>query len=423
MPPPAAHALRELRAPGFVLLVSLPGLIWAFPQALPPWRSVSIVCAWAGSGLISASLALMIREPHIARWMGGLERMYRWHHRSGVLGYVLLLVHPLALAAEGWSDSPAFAWQALAPRTQPWPVGLGWIALLSAMLGLATTFAVHLPYRRWRAFHMILGVAVVLGLLHAQAMLVVPAAAILGLLALAACAFAWRLLAADQGLSSRPYEVRHVEARAARMVELTLTPCVAPLAVLPGQFVMVAFHDDPKYHGCGEFHPFTVSGIDQAGGLRITIKSLGPCSERIQQMAAGVIARVEGPFGSFLSGYVGAQLWIAGGIGITPFVAELRAGPRRHRTTLIYLFRAEADAAFLEELKALSAQDSLLELFAVQTGPNAADFQTMLDAVTDIAEREVQLCGPPEMVEAAVGELRRRGVSSHAIHSESFDFR
>lgn len=41
----------------------------------------------------------------------------------------------------------------------------------------------------------------------------------------------------------------------------------------------------------------------------------------------------------------------AGGVGITPFIATLRAASRAQPTTLIYLFRQSAVAAFLEELK------------------------------------------------------------------------
>ena len=72
-------------------------VLWAWPESLPLWRSAAIVSAWAGSGLLAASLLLMVREPHLAHLLGGLENMYRWHHRSGILAYVLLLCHPLAL--------------------------------------------------------------------------------------------------------------------------------------------------------------------------------------------------------------------------------------------------------------------------------------------------------------------------------------
>lgn len=64
---------------------------------------------------------------------------------------------------------------------------------------------------------------------------------------------------------------------------------------------------------------------------------------------------VQGPFGSFLSDIAeGPELWIAGGIGVTPFTAALRAQPRKQPTTLIYLYRTASDAAFLDELLRLA---------------------------------------------------------------------
>jgi hypothetical protein len=43
---------------------------------------------WLGSGLLAASLLLMAREPAVAACFSGLERMCRWHHALGTLGYV-----------------------------------------------------------------------------------------------------------------------------------------------------------------------------------------------------------------------------------------------------------------------------------------------------------------------------------------------
>lgn len=50
-----------------------------------------LLSGWLGTGLIAASLLLMIRDPYWASWFGGLQQMYRWHHGMGVLGFVLLL--------------------------------------------------------------------------------------------------------------------------------------------------------------------------------------------------------------------------------------------------------------------------------------------------------------------------------------------
>ena len=55
-------------------------------------------------------------------------------------------------------------------------------------------------------------------------------------------------------------------------------------------------------------------------------------------------ARVQGPFGVFLAERPsGPELWVAGGIGITPFIALLRVVSPAWPTTLLYLYRRESD--------------------------------------------------------------------------------
>ena len=413
--PPVAAALA--------LGVPLALVWWAFPEALPWWRSVAIVSGWAGTGLLLASLVLMVREPRIAGLMGGLETAYRWHHRSGMAAYLLLLVHPLALAADGQAESPARAWQILAPWAQSWPVWLGWAALVLLMIGLAATFALHLPYRRWRGLHLVLAAGVPVGLTHVVVLLGSTGPGF-ALVALAVLALGARFLVGDLGVAARPYRVTAVAQRGAGVIEASLAPCAAALAVAPGQFVLAAFDEGPRYRGCGEYHPFTVSGVDRDAQLRVAVKALGPCSQRLQTLESGVLVRLQGPFGRFLDApAAGPRLWIAGGIGITPFMAALRAGPLEAPTILIYVHREAADAPFADELAALAAGDRRFALITCATGEGAPDFDALLARVDRLAERTVHVCGPPAMFDALVAHLRECGVAPGDIHYERFDFR
>jgi len=414
---------HRLAAPFAALVPCVAVVWWAFPENLPLWRSIAIVAAWAGSGLLVANIVLMVREPHVARLLGGLESMYRWHHRSGMLAYLLLLCHPLALALDDWLEAPRLAWLSLAPWTQSWPVWLGWGALLLLMFGLATTFAARLSYRRWRFFHFALGLGVLLSLAHIYALLG-GANIILLLVVATALAMGWRLIASDLGVAAHPYRVARVAHQAGGIIEVLLVPHASALAVSPGQFVLVAFGDGPHYRGCGEYHPFTVSGIEADGGLRLGIKAQGPCSQRIQNLEPDVLARLQGPFGNFLNETPSRpQLWVAGGIGITPFMAALRAQHRIQPTTLIYLFRSADDAAFLDELHALANTDPQFELLADASGKGLPDFPGLLARVGQITNRDVNICGPMPMVDALMPHLRQLGVASDAIHFERFDFR
>lgn len=418
---------RLWRAPVVVLGLAVGAACWGYPHEASALRGVAVTTAWAGAGLLVASLLLMLREPRLARWLGGLEAMYAWHHRSGVLGYVLLLGHPLAMALGAWQDGPRAAWHVLVPWSQgwqAWPIGLGWAGLLLLMLGLTATFARSLVYRRWHAFHALLGLGVLLGWAHVLPLADVAVLPSLGL-AVVSMVLGWRILVVDAGASAFTYRVSKVSSVAAGVIEATLQPLGASMALAPGQFVLARFLDDERYRACGEFHPFTVSSMAaEDGSLRITVKALGACSWRIQSIAEGVLVRLQGPFGNFLSSVPeGPELWVAGGIGITPFMAAMRQHPCVQPTTLIYVYRTPADAIFLEELEQLQASDPLLQLLARASDGSPQDLERLLQQVAQVDGRQVHICGPSGLVQALRPMLHGRGVAASAIHHESFDFR
>ncbi|MCM8636681.1 MAG: ferric reductase-like transmembrane domain-containing protein [Candidatus Accumulibacter sp.] len=413
---------RRLTIPLLLLASTAGPVCWALPEDLPALRSLGIILGWAGCGMLFGSLLLMLRETWLADWLGGLARMYRWHHRAGVIAYIVLLAHPLALAAASLPEFPGLAWQTLSPFANGWAVRLGWLSLLLLMFGLAATFATRIPYRSWRWLHTTLGIGVVLGLGHLLQLGIDEP--VMPLLALAALLLGWRFIRDDAGLAARPYVVRSATPIAQGVVEISLRPLAQPIAADAGQFVLVAFHSGAGFRGCGQFHPFTISSIAVDGEIRIGVKALGDCTRHLQSIATGVPARVHGAFGRFLAGRaITPQLWLAGGIGVTPFVALLRGGPLSQPTTLIYLYRSEADAAYLPELRTLAAADRLLALHAHATGEEPPDLASLLPASHDLANCECHVCGPPAMVAAVRKALCQRGITTRHIHFENFDFR
>jgi predicted ferric reductase len=414
--------LRFLSIPLLILVATAGPVFWALPEGLGLARSLGIVVGWAGCGLLLASLLLMLREPMLASSLGGLERMYRWHHWAGMAAYVLLLAHPLLLAGDAWPNNRQLAWQTLSPFDQGWPVWLGWLSLLLLMAGLAVTFERRIPYRTWRWLHIGLGLAVLLGLLHLVLLGIdQPVWPIFGL---AAVFLGWRIVREDLGLAAQPYIVQRVKTVAKGMVEISLKPLSEAVSVTPGQFVLVAFFAGPTFRGCGEFHPFTVSAVGASGEIQVGVKALGDCTQKIQSIEPGVMARVYGAFGNFLADRPSSpQLWVAGGIGITPFLAQMRAGLLKQQTLLLYLYRAEADAAFMDEIRTLAAHDPNLSLRAVATGKDAPDLSRLLPDAVSLAKHDCYLCGPPGMVAGLRKALSHKGISPRHIHFENFEFR
>ena len=114
---------------------------------------------------------------------------------------------------------------------------------------------------------------------------------------------------------------------------------------------------------------------------------------------------------------------MAGGIGITPFIAALRARPCPQATTLLYLYRNEADAAFLDELYMLAAADPLFNILTHASDNGLPEFSVLLDKVSQTANREVYICGPQPMLDSLMPYLLQMNIPDQAIHFEKFDFR
>jgi len=103
-------------------------------------QGIGLLLGWLGTGLLVASLLLMIRDPYWASCFGGLQQMYRWHHGMGVLGFVLILMHPVLLAGYYLPLGADIAGEYLSPLNPQLTNILGWLALVIIMLGMATTF-------------------------------------------------------------------------------------------------------------------------------------------------------------------------------------------------------------------------------------------------------------------------------------------
>jgi predicted ferric reductase len=381
-------------------------------------RAAGIVFGWIGCGLLLSSLALALREPRLASWLGGIEAMVFWHRWCGFAGYLALLAHPLALAAAFLPAAPKEAWQTVSPLSESWPVWTGWLSLIALMVGLAATFAQRLPYRIRRILHAAMGAGVLVGLVHLKLLGIdEPVEPILGV---ALMLLGWRAIKEDWGLGALPFVVSFVKPVAEGVVEITLTPLADPISARPGQFVVAAFYSGRRYRGCGEFHPFTVTGSEARSGLRIAVKAVGDCTRRMQKIELGVAARVQGPFGDLhAEPATTPELWVAGGMGVTPFLALLRSGPLAAPTILLYLYRTAADAAFLAELEAFALADERLRLYAIPTGLGLPDLDAILPNAAGLAGRHCYVSGPPAMIGNVTRALRARGVAARRVHSEN----
>ncbi len=379
--------------------------------------------------LLLASL-LAIRIPGFDRLFGGLTRLWRLHHRLGGVAFVLILAHPLLLALAGVEVSLTAAMEILFPREFAPGLWLGWGALLLTMLFLAPSFAFfgEPEYQRWKQLHRVSGVALLLALVHTLLLARGPAFGWQWLLwcvlaAVAVSAVGYRILF-SRYMGARAYRVSAIARPANNVVELSLLAEGKPLSYQPGQFIYLTPRDRQLTAGYGEEHPYTLSSAPAEPQLRVAIKDLGDASRAIQQIALGSRVMVEGPYGDFFADCGGQELWIAGGIGITPFLARLRhlcATAQTVDISLIYCVQDENRALFFEEITELASAIPGFQLtmhYFYRDGPLSAEF--LRSHCTGLGSGRAYLCGPETLLSLARMHLLAEGLPRRHLYSEEF---
>ena len=388
--------------------------------------------------LLGAALVLATRLDAVERAFGGLDRMYVWHRWVAVAGTAMFFPHWLLVGSARWHAQTA---PILGVRPN-YGLGndLGVIAILG-LLGIALIALlpripvigpmIRLAYEKWLASHRFAGLFVAAAVAHG--LLVDPVIrrsvalwwAYLAIGALGVGAFAVRQIGDLRGWGRSGYVIAGVERLNATTLEVRLRPVGEHLDFVPGQFVYASFGGDARWQP----HPFTISNAPGEPELRLSIKAAGDYTEGIyHQLRAGMPAGVEGPYGGFDYRSGGPrQIWIAGGIGITPFLSwvnSLDAGAGLD-VDLFYAVTDPEQAVYLDELRAAAARVPGLRVHLnldVAHGFLSAD-RVAREAAHRPRWCSIFMCGPVGMIRSLEGGLRRQGVPPGRIHYEEFSFR
>lgn len=387
----------------------------------------------AGLSMLLLAAILSARVPGFDRPFGGLTRLWQTHHLLGAWSLILLLLHPLLLAFSAAGASVSAAANTLFPPLSDLGSWSGWAALVLMMIFLAPSFSFfgHPRYERWKKVHRLAGPAVALALLHnfwlsrgLPQWLDIALWSTLALLAVGAVG--WRFVFSRR-IGRLEYTVSEVAAATNNVVELSLAPQGRALRHDAGNFIYLTLEDESLEAGRGEEHPYTLSSSPDEDHLRVAIKALGDASRAAQTVRPGTRARVEGPYGRFFLSpdKVGEpELWVAGGIGVTPFLARMRHLVRRGESAdarLIFCVQDPPREIFSEELRELAGKIEGFEFhihYFYREGPVSMDY--LHETCPDFAQRMVYICGPEPLNALIRQHAARAGIPASRIHTEEF---
>ncbi|MEX0406072.1 ferric reductase-like transmembrane domain-containing protein [Aquibium sp. LZ166] len=440
-------------------MLALLTVLWllAEPQLFQPANFLALRGTMVQySGIIamaamSVAMVLALRPRRPERWFGGLDKMYRLHKWLGIAALVISVVHWL------WSQGPKWAvgWGLIArpARGERPPLenpieqflmtlrgsaeGLGEWAFYAAVLLIALALIKSFPYRLFYKTHRLLAVVYLVLVFHAVVLTTFrywtsPIGVVMALL-LAAGTYAAVIV-----LLRRVGAGRQVRGRIA---SLQYYPGVKALETVievpqgwhghrPGQF---AFATSDRFEGA---HPYTIASAWNDNDRRITFvtKELGDHTGHLREkLRVGQEVTIEGPYGCFdFDNGQPRQIWIGGGIGITPFIAAMKHLARERRenpgaprpaidmfhTTADYdekaidKLNADADAANIRLHVLVDARDGLL------TG------ERIRAAAPEWRDASIWFCGPTAFGEALRKDFAAQGLPvAERFHQELFDMR
>lgn len=423
----------------YLLLVTLP-LFMLLLGEVPPGTAFGWDFAVALGFSALAIMFTMFLLTARFRWTTrafGIDIIYYFHRWIALVGFVLLLAHPIILLA-----MEPLLLEYLKPDA-PWHMLAGSVALLAMILLVFTSVwrkQLHLHYDAWRFLHAVFAVlAVGLAMVHVAGVDYYVEAPWKGKL--------WQALAVSVVLLLlyvrivRPllimrhrYSVADIRAERGDCWTLTVVPDGhSGLEFMPGQFVWLNIWHLP--HAMRE-HPFSIaSSALEPQRLRFTIKALGDFTSQIDKVTEGQRVYLDGPFGAFsIDRYPNAPgyVFVAGGVGIAPILSMLRTLADRADQRPVWLFYAYNTLERLtarEQLQALQERLNMHMVILLKDPPadwtGERGYLTQEVLMRHLPENhlalEYFLCGPTPMTASVERSLDAIGVPLRRVHTELFD--
>lgn len=195
----------------------------------------------------------------------------------------------------------------------------------------------------------------------------------------------------------------------------------------PGQAVNLELSDPPaEANSARRVFSLVSAPFEEALTVATRMRQGSAFKRVLGTLPLGAKLKLKGPQGvmTLHEDRARTAVFIAGGIGITPFISMLRqAGHDRlaQRLFLLYSNRRPEDAAFLAELQRLERHNHDFRLLARMTDMDGIiDEETVKRFVGEAAAPVYYLAGPPGMVEAMSAILKRAGVRDDDVRSEEF---
>lgn len=201
---------------------------------------------------------------------------------------------------------------------------------------------------------------------------------------------------------------------------------------LPGQYYYYTLPELKFDDSRGPTRHFTISSSPTEGNLlRLTtrIRQESGYKKTLEDLKIGAIIEGEGPEGTFILDEEEnnkKHIFLAGGIGITPFRTFIKYNLDKELNIPMYLIysNGDPDYVFGKELKEWSNKSDLIKIEFFDTSKSGhLDGKSLRSLFTEhglLSEPTFWISGPPAFVRAMEAELDKLKISSVQIRTDKF---
>lgn len=372
--------------------------------------SVALIC-------MGLSQLLATRFKILETIFGGLDTNYVLHKWLGITALSTMMLHDV-IDAE-MDGLGKVTWIAdLAEES-------GEISLYALMLLIFITLVTLIPYELWKKTHKFVGAFFAMAAFHFLYILKpFSLSDPLGLYLSAFCligilSYVYMLVLYGVLRGNTPYLVSDMQTYG-DVTELSLAPTKKGLKHKAGQFLFLDLG--------GEKHPFTIaSAPNDDRSVKFFIKALGDYTRGLpSEVKIGTLAHLSPAYGRFLmKPQQKTQVWIAGGIGITPFLAWLEDLKPVTNTQIELYYCVRGEAPFRSKIEAIteSQPNVTIHLINSATQSRLSAKQIQQDLKDQFKKASFYFCGPEAMRKNLQEELASLGISKSRLRYEEFEIR
>jgi predicted ferric reductase len=291
----------------------------------------------------------------------------------------------------------------------------------------------RMKYNRWKFTHEFLGAVFVLAVLHI--FLVRDSVAIdsifpgynfyaLVVSFIGIASFIYSLIIKGRLTNRAIYTVSDVQKKDS-IISITMSPKFKPISYKSGQFIFVRFYNQKLSR---EAHPFSIASKSNNPNINIIVKKLGDYTNDLDNLKVGNKVVIEGPYGRFNyekhDDY--EQIWIAGGIGITPFLGMVQDldDKIRKKIYLFYTVKTESEFVGIELFNNFASKNKMFKFIPwVSDKQGFINLDKIKEIIGNTKGKKYFICGPPRLKEDIIINLKKQGVSHEDIYEEAFDLR